>query len=109
MKIKFALSVVALLLVGCNTDNGDQFVGHWVEVNTSDAKPMILDIKAQGSSVIVDEKKTVFGKEFKDSYVAAVISAKEASIGAGATSVRMVISDDSGQLRYKGRALEKTQ
>jgi hypothetical protein len=108
MKIKYALSLVALVLVGCNTDKGDKFVGHWVEVNTSDAKPMTLDITAQGSSVLVEEKKTVFGKEFHDSYVAAVISAKEASIDGGVASVRMLIADDSGLLRYKGRALEKT-
>lgn len=109
MNLKFVLPMIFLGLVGCKSDNGAQFAGRWVEVKSSDVKPMTLNITAQGDSVIVDEVKTVFGKEFHDSYTGAVLSAREVSISAGPTSIRMVIEASSGQLHYKGRALEKAQ
>ena len=107
MKIKYALPIVALVLFGCKSESGDEFSGHWVEVGAP--APMTLDITVQGSTVLVKEVKTVFGKEFRDSLTGVVVSEKEVSVDTAPTRERMVITDSSGQLHYKGRALEKTR
>lgn len=107
MKIKYALPIVALVLFGCKTESGAAFSGHWVEVDAP--APMTLDISVQGSTVLVKEVKTVFGKEFQDSLTGVVVSEKEVSVDTAPTRERMVIADSTGQLLYKGRALEKTR
>jgi hypothetical protein len=102
----FAMMVFALV-AGCESEKGNGFVGHWVEVNGSDAKPMTLDISYQDNVFHIDEKKSLFGKEFESKLEGKADSATTLSAKGGALTLRL---DDAApnHLFYKGRELTKS-
>lgn len=67
-------SLAALLfavLTGCDGNNTNGFVGHWVEVSGTESKylgaskPMTLDISYSENVFHIDESKNVLGKDFE--------------------------------------------
>ncbi|WP_324729577.1 hypothetical protein [Pseudomonas chlororaphis] len=92
------------LLSGCNAENSTDFVGHWVEVNGTDSKPMTLDISYEDRVFHIDEKKTIFGKDFESKVEGKADSATTISAKGGALSMRL----ENNRLLYKGRELIKS-
>lgn len=102
---KFTLSAVFFaLLAGCGVEPSNSFVGHWVEVNGTDQKPMTLDISHEGTVFHIDEKKSLFGKEFESKLEAKADSDTTLSAKGGAVSMRL----ENNRLLYKGRELTKS-
>lgn len=112
MKInKSALFVLiaGCFLAGCVEDKGNNthlYVGHWVETGSADIKPMTLDIQYDGKTVLVDEKKTVFGKEFESKVVGKPQPDSSVKFEYGVGNTSMTLMD--GRLLYKGRVLVKS-
>lgn len=92
------------LLAGCGADNPKNFVGHWVEVNGSDQKPMTLDISYENDVFHIDEKKNLFGKDFESKLEGTADSETTISAKGGAVTMRL----EKDRLLYKGRELIKS-
>ncbi|MEE9681887.1 hypothetical protein V4842_26665 [Pseudomonas moraviensis] len=92
------------MLTGCGADKPSAFVGHWVEISSTDSKPMTLDISKEGNVFHIDEKKSLFGKEFESKLEGKADSDSTLSAKGGAVSFRL----QDGRLFYKGRELSKS-
>jgi len=104
-KFKVAIATALLsLLAGCGVEPSNNFVGHWVEVNGTDQKPMTLDISHEGTVFHIDEKKSLFGKDFESKLEGKADSDTTLSAKGGAVTVRL----ENNRLLYKGRELVKS-
>jgi hypothetical protein len=92
------------LLVGCGHEKTSNFVGHWVEVNGSDQKPMTLDISYENNVFHIDERKNLFGKDFESKLEGQAESDTTISAKGGAVTMRL----EKTRLLYKGRELIKS-
>lgn len=92
------------LLAGCGAEKASNFVGHWVEVNGSDQKPMTLDISYENNVFHIDEKKNLFGKDFESKLEGKADSETTISAKGGAVTMRL----EKERLLYKGRELIKS-
>lgn len=107
MSNKFGVAVGVLLftlLAGCGVEKPSNFVGHWVEVNGSDQKPMTLDISYENNVFHIDEKKNLFGKDFESKLEGKADSDTTISAKGGAVTMRL----ENNRLLYKGRELIKS-
>lgn len=101
--------VLSAMLFGCAEDksaSARDYVGHWVEVSSKESKPMTLDIKFDGKTVLVDEKKTLFGKDFESKVVGKPGADNSITFEHGVGNLSMTLMDD--RLLYKGRVLVKS-
>jgi len=61
-------AVLFTLLSGCFSEKGEDFVGHWVEVDSKSTKPTTLDISYDGEMFTVNIKSNAVGIDFKDRF-----------------------------------------
>ena len=97
-------AVLLTLVAGCEAENHSDFVGHWVEINTGDQKPMTVDISYENNIFHIDETKTLFGKDFESKLEGKAESDTTISTKGGAVTMRL----KNDLLLYKGRELTKS-
>lgn len=106
-------SLAALLfavLTGCDGNNTNGFVGHWVEVSGTESKylgaskPMTLDISYSENVFHIDESKNVLGKDFERKLEGRSESSTTLSALGGSLTMRL----ENSKLFYNGRVLVKS-
>ncbi|MNF87251.1 hypothetical protein D3C84_697130 [compost metagenome] len=78
-----------MLLAGCGSDKGIDFVGHWTEVNVKRNKPTTLDISYDGEMFTVHRISNAVGRDFKSRLDGKAESDTMLSFMGGGTTMRL--------------------